>query len=183
VLRPRRLAGIELARSRRGPASLGIAARSCCVLRQLSCGTTATCSSPVGGSALATSPALRACAAGLLAFALRVRPLHILLREHLPPALLRRARRCCAGPPSWDLFVTVNWFRAMDSCGPPAGRSRPAFPSARHVSLGHLVAFGVTVASAFLLSPVLRFLLRGGRLPAPRKGGGIPYAISVCCTT
>ena len=46
------------------------------------------------------------------------------------------------------------------------------------LSLGHLVAFGVTVASAFLLSRVLRFVLEEDVYPRVPLGRGVPYAIS-----
>jgi len=78
------------------------------------------------------------------------------------------------------LVLTLTYFGLLDGAL-DAGRAvlgaSLSFGSLT-VSLGHLVAFGVTVASAFLISRVLRFLLEEDVYPRVALGRGVPYAIS-----
>jgi small-conductance mechanosensitive channel len=93
----------------------------------------------------------------------------------------RRANRLLrwSAAAGW-LGVTLNWFGILDGAlavGRAVLAASVSFGSLT-LSLGHLVAFGVTVASAFLLSRVLRFLLEEDVYPRVSLGRGVPYAVS-----
>ena len=193
VLRPRRLEGIQLSEEQSAALRpLGFAAKLLLVGFTLALATGATgymqLARLIGGGALTSTYAalafyasLRA-ADGLLAFALRVRPLRLLhfVSAHRE-AVRRRAHRLLRGTAvvAW-LFVTLNWFGILDSLLAAGRATLDASLSfgPLTVSLGHVVAFGVTVASAFLLSRVLRFLLEEDVYPRVKLGRGVPYAIS-----
>jgi small-conductance mechanosensitive channel len=193
VLRPRRLEGVELSPEQSAALRpLGLAARLLFGAFTLAFVSGATgylqLARLIGGGvltsgylALAFYASLRA-ADGLLAFALRVRPLRLLhfVNRYRAP-LLRRANRFLRWTAvlGW-LALTLNWFGVLESvlaAGRTALGASISFGSLT-VSLGHLVAFGVTVASAFLVSRVLRFLLEEDIYPRVRLGRGVPYAIS-----
>jgi len=193
VLRPRRLEGVELSEEQRAALRpLGFAAKLMFVSFTLAFATGATgymqLARLIGGgvltatyAALAFYASLRA-ADGLLAFALRVRPLRLLhfVSTH-GEALRRRAQRLLRASAvlGW-LILTLTWFGILESvlaAGRAALDASLTFGSLT-LSLGHLVAFGITVASAFLLSRVLRFLLEEDVYPRVALGRGVPYAIS-----
>jgi small-conductance mechanosensitive channel len=119
---------------------------------------------------------------GLLTFALRARPLRLLrLVSSHRVALRRRAQRWLRGAAfiAW-LLVSLNAFGILDGvldAGRAALQASLSFGSLT-VSLSHVVAFGVTLASAFLLSRLLRFVLEEDVYPRVTLGGGVPYAIS-----
>ena len=193
VLRPRRLEGVELSPEQSSALRpFGIAAKLL-----LACFTLAFATGAIGymqlarliggGALVATYAALAFYASlraadGLLAFALRVRPLRLLrfVSAHRE-ALRRRAHRVLrwSAVLGW-LVLTLTLFGFLDgvlAAGRATLDASISFGSLT-VSLGHLVAFGVTVASAFLLSRLLRFLLEEDVYPRVRLGRGVPYAIS-----
>ncbi len=193
VLRPRRLAGVELSEEQSAALRpLGLAARLLLVCFTFALATGAAgymqLARLVGGGALISTYAalsfyasLRA-ADGLLTFALRVRPLRLLhfVNTHRD-TVRRRANRLLrwSAAAGW-LGVTLNWFGILDGAlavGRAVLAASVSFGSLT-LSLGHLVAFGVTVASAFLLSRVLRVLLEEDVYPRVSLGRGVPYAVS-----
>ncbi len=193
VLRPRRLEGAELSQQQSAALRpLGIAARLLLVCFAVAFATGAAgymqLARLIGGGALISTYAAQAvyaslrAADGLLVFALRVRPLRLLrfVNTHRE-ALRRRTYRVLRATAvvGW-LVVTLNWTGSLESvlhAGRAALEASVSFGSLT-ISLGSLVAFGITVASAFLLSRVLRFLLEEDVYPRVALGRGVPYAIS-----
>ena len=193
VLRPRRLEGVVLSEAQSSALRpLGIAAQLLLASFTIAFATGATgymqLAWLIGGGALTSTYAalgfyasLRA-ADGLLVFALRVRPLRLLrFVSTYRETLRRRARRLLrwAAVLGW-LVVTLNWFGILSSVLAAGRASLDASLSfgSLTLSLGSLVAFGITVASAFLLSRVARFLLEEDVYPRVALGRGVPYAIS-----
>jgi small-conductance mechanosensitive channel len=193
VLRPRRLEGVELSPEQSAALKpLGKIARLLLVCFTFSFASGALgymqLARMVGGGALTCTYAalafyasLRA-ADGLLAIGLRRRPLRLLrfVNTHRE-ALRRRIHRLLrvSAVLGW-LVLTLTYFGLLDAAL-DAGRAvlgaSLSFGSLT-ISLGHLAAFGVTVAAAFLLSRVLRFLLEEDVYPRVALGRGVPYAIS-----
>ena len=193
VLRPRRLEGVELSEEQRSALRpFGLAARLLLATFTLALGTGATgymqLARLLGGGALTCTYAalafyasLRA-ADGLLSFALRVRPLRLLrfVNTHRE-AVRRRLHRLLrwSAVAAW-LVVTLNWFDLLGvvlAAGRATLDASLSFGSLT-ITFGHLVAFGVTLASAFLVSRFLRFLLEEDVYPRVALGRGVPYAIS-----
>jgi small-conductance mechanosensitive channel len=193
VLRPRRLEGVELSPEQTSALRpFGMAARVLLVCFTLAFATGAfgymQLARLIGGGALSSTyaalafyAALRA-ADGLLAFALRSWPLRLLrfVNTHRD-ALRRRTHRVLRASAvlGW-LILTLTFFGILENVikgGRAVLEASLSFGSLS-LSLGHLVAFGVTVASAFLLSRVLRFLLEEDVYPRVALGRGVPYAIS-----
>jgi small-conductance mechanosensitive channel len=132
-------------------------------------------------AALALFAALRA-AEGLLAFALRVRPLRLLrlLSTHRP-FVRRRVQRTLrwAATATW-LLITLQFLGVLDLLL-EAGRwllGASLTLGALTLSLDHVFAFAITVAAAFLLSRFLRFVLEEDVYPRLSLARGVPYAIS-----
>ena len=193
LLRPRRLEGVALSESQSSALRpLGVAAKLLLASFTLAFATGASgymqLAWLIGGGALISTYAalgfyasLRA-ADGLLVFALRVRPLRLLrFVSTQREALRRRAQRLLrwAAALGW-LAVTLDWFGILPSvlaAGRAALDASLSFGSLT-LTLGSLVAFGITVASAFLLSRVTRFLLEEDVYPRVELGRGIPYSIS-----
>jgi small-conductance mechanosensitive channel len=193
LLRPRRLAGVELSDEQRSALRpLGIAARLLLASFAFAFVSGATgymqLARLVGGGALISTyislvlyAGVRA-ADGLLTFALRARPLRLLrLVSSHRDTLRRRAQRLLRGAAftAW-LLASLNAFGILDSAldaGRAALQASLSFGSLT-VSLSHIVAFGVTLASAFLLSRLLRFVLEEDVYPRVTLGHGVPYAIS-----
>jgi small-conductance mechanosensitive channel len=193
LLRPRRLAGIELSDEQRSALRpLGIAVKVLLASFAFALLSGAAgymqLGRLIGGGALTSTYlalALYTClraADGLLAFALRARPLRLL---HLVSAHRETLRRRAHGllrviaATCW-LGGSLNAFGILDA-GLDAGRAALAASlsfGSLSVSLGDILAFGVTVASAFVLSRLLRFVLEEDIYPRVALGRGVPYAIS-----
>ena len=193
VLRPRRLTGVELSEDQqRALLPLGFAARVLLVCFGFALVSGAMgymqLARLVGGSALTSSyfalavyAGVRA-ADGLLAFALRVRPLRLLRLVSLHRDSLRHRGKKLLRVAAVGLWATatLNSFGILEStfdAGRAALDASLTF-GALTVSLGHLVAFGLTVAGAFLVSRLLRFVLEEDVYPRVGLQRGIPYAIS-----
>lgn len=193
VLRPRRLTGVELTEEQmRALRPLGFAARVLLVCFGFALISGAMgymqLARLVGGGALTSSyfaltiyAGVRA-ADGLIAFALRVRPLRLLRLVSLHRDVLRHRAKRLLRVAAVVLWATacLNSFGILESTL-EAGRATLDASltfGTLTVSLGHLVAFGVTVAAAFLISRVLRFVLEEDVYPRIGLARGIPYAIS-----
>ncbi len=193
VLRPRRLEGVELTQEQMSALRpLGFVAKLLLACFTLALATGASgymqLARLIGGgvltctyAALAFYASLRA-ADGLLAFALRVRPLRLLrfVNTHRE-ALRRRVHRVLrvSAVLGW-LVLTLTFFGILENvlAGGRAVLDASLSFGSLTISLGNLVAFGITVAAAFLLSRVLRFLLEEDVYPRVALGRGVPYAIS-----
>jgi len=142
----------------------------------------------VGGGALIAAylaTALFACVSaldGLVAYALRARPLRLLrsVRRHRP-LLQTQAWRVLrwAGVLFWIIGALFQ-FQILD---PIAERTAAALTTtvtvgAISVTLGDLVAFAITVWLSFLLSRFVRFVLDEDVFPTIELPRGVPYAIS-----
>jgi small-conductance mechanosensitive channel len=193
VLRPRRLEGVELSPEQTAALKpLGNIARLLLVCFTFSFGSGALgylqLARLIGGGALTCTYAalafyasLRA-ADGLLAIALRRRPLRLLRFVNTHRDVLRYRLHGIlrvSAVIGW-LALTLSFFGVLESVL-DAGRAvlgaSLSFGTLT-LSLGHLAAFGITVASAFLISRVLRFLLEEDVYPRVQLGRGVPYAIS-----
>jgi small-conductance mechanosensitive channel len=193
ILRPRRLEGVELSREQSAALRpLGIASRLLFVSFGFAFASGALgymqLARVVGGGALTCTylalafyASLRA-ADGLLAFALRAWPLRLLhfVNTHRD-ALRRRTQRVLrwSAVLGW-LILTLTYFGVLENVieGGRATLEASVSFGALTISLGSVVAFGVTVVAAFLLSRVLRFLLEEDVYPRVPLGRGVPYAIS-----
>jgi small-conductance mechanosensitive channel len=193
VLRPRRLEGVTLSDEQRAALRpLGIGARL--MLAALSFAFAAGAAGYMqlahvfGGSALFGSYAalvFYACtraAGGLFTFALHVPPLRLLRMVGTHREILRqRVLRLL----TWVAIlgwaaVTLN---AVGLGEPSRGALRAALAASLSfgsltISLGSVVAFAATVAAAFLLSRLLRFVLEEDVYPRVTLARGVPYAIS-----
>lgn len=142
----------------------------------------------VGGGTLIAAylaTALFACVSaldGLVAYALRARPLRLLrsVRRHRP-LLQTQAWRVLrwAGVLFW-ILATLYQFQILD---PIADRVGAALTTtigfgAISVTLGDLIAFGITLWISFLLSRFVRFVLEEDVFPTVELPRGVPYAIS-----
>jgi len=193
LLRPRRLEGVELTDEQRSALRpLGIVTRLLLAsfAGALVSGATGymQLARLIGGGALSSTylalalyAGLRA-ADGLLTFALRVRPLRLLrLVSSHRDTLRRRVQRLLrsAAGIGW-LLGTLHSFGILDivlDAGRAALHASLSF-GALTVSLAHVAAFGVTLASAFLLSRLARFVLEEDVYPRVTLGRGVPFAIS-----
>jgi small-conductance mechanosensitive channel len=119
---------------------------------------------------------------GLVSFALRVRPLSLLggVRRHrgLVGRRVRRLFRLLAAF-LWVL-ATLDLFAVR---APLFDVVRRAFTAelavgAVRISLTDVLAFGLTIWAAFLLSRFVRFILEEDVYPRVELGRGLPYAIS-----
>jgi small-conductance mechanosensitive channel len=193
LLRPRRLAGVELSEEQRaGLRPLGIASRVLFASFVFALVSGATgymqLARLVGGGALtsiyialALFASLRA-ADGLLTFALRAWPLRQLrLVGSHRDVLHRQLNRLLqiSAVLAWAA-VSLNALGLLEvtlDAGRAALQASLSF-GPLSVSLGHIVAFGATVLAAFLLSRVLRFVLEEDVYPRVSLGRGVPFAIS-----
>ena len=193
VLRPRRLAGVELSDAQRSALRpLGIAAKLLLASFTFALASGAfgymQLARLVGGGALASAYFALALYAslnvidGLLTFALRVRPLRLLrlVRSHRD-ALRRGAQRLLRGAAgiAW-LLASLDAFGLLDAvleAGEAALHASLSFGSLT-VSLGRIAAFGVTVMAAFAISRLIRFVLEEDVYPRVALARGVPYAIS-----
>ena len=119
---------------------------------------------------------------GLVAYVLRVRPLRTLFmvqqhRELLQRRLNLALRWISVG--TWTYF-TLDWLGMMS----PSWAAVETVLGARYVrgsislSLGDVVAFGLTIWAAFLLSSFVRFVLQEDVFPRVGLSRGLPYALS-----
>jgi len=118
----------------------------------------------------------------ILAFLLRARPLRLLqsVARHRP-RIEQRAHAIlgwvAAG--GWGL-ITLNFLGLLQ---PLAATSRRVLAAgvtrgSLSISLGDVLAFGLTVWLAFLLSAFVRFVLEEDVYPRMRMPDGLPYAVS-----
>ena len=119
---------------------------------------------------------------GLWAYMLRARPAAKLLvvqrhRELLQRRVGQALRWLAVG--TWVYFILegLGLTGAIESAVETALDARYA-RGAISLSLGDLVAFGLTVGAAFLLSSVVRFALRAEIYPRTRLAQGQSYALS-----
>ena len=119
---------------------------------------------------------------GLVAFALRVRPLRLLgMVERHRDLLERRAHRllCWITAGAWAA-ITLRNVGLLDSAV-ALGQAALAAELRRGtigITLGDVLAFVLTVWLAFLLSALLRFVLEEDVYPRLRLTRGLPYVIS-----
>jgi small-conductance mechanosensitive channel len=119
---------------------------------------------------------------GLIMTALRARPLAALRMVHRHRHLIwRRTRRVFhwVALGLWAL-ITLEMFSVL---GPLRAWARATLAARYSIgsltfSPGHLLAFGLTMLAAVLLSRFLRFLLEEDVYPRFKLGLGLPYAIS-----
>lgn len=121
-------------------------------------------------------------AMGVVAYALRIWPLHLLhMVQHHRELLERRIYRLLL----W--FVAIAWLsRYLDYLGlrDPAMSLAAEFLNTRlergsiSTSVGDIVAFFLAVLGAYLLSAFMRFVLAEDVYPRTRIGTGVSYAIS-----
>jgi small-conductance mechanosensitive channel len=193
ILRPHRLEGVELSREQSAALRpLGIASRLLLVSFVFAFASGAfgymQLARVVGGGALTCTylalafyASLRA-ADGLLAFALRAWPLRLLhfVNTHRE-ALRRRTHRILrwSAVLGW-LVLASTYFGILENviAGGRAALAASLSFGTLTISLGSVVAFGVTVVAAFLLSRVVRFLLEEDVYPRVQLGRGVPYAVS-----
>lgn len=140
-----------------------------------------------GGTLIAAylATAMFACVSaldGLVAYALRARPLRLLrsVRRHRP-LLQTQAWRVLrwAGIAFW-VIATLYQFQILD---PIAERVAAILTSsfgfgAISVTLGDVIGFGITVWASFLLSRFVRFVLEEDVFPTIELPRGVPYAVS-----
>lgn len=119
---------------------------------------------------------------GLSMFALRVRPLVLLgmVREHRP-LFRRRVRRVL------QVLAFLLWLyytlELLSLRAPLVERIRNVLTAnlvvgSLDVSLGNVLAFGITVWAAFLLSRFAHFVLEEDVYPRLTLARGVPYAVS-----
>ena len=119
---------------------------------------------------------------GLVAYALRARPLRLLrsVRRHRPllQTLSWRVLRW-AGVAVWVLG-TLYQFQVLDPIVERAGAilTTTITVGAISVTLGDVLAFAITVWLSFLLSRFIRFVLDEDVFPTVELPRGVPYAIS-----
>jgi potassium efflux system protein len=119
---------------------------------------------------------------GLIAFALRARPLKLLrmVRRHRP-SLQRRLWHLLIwlGAIGW-LFVVLYQFQVLDLVVDPVRRvlTSQLTVGAISVSLGDVIAFLLTIWLSFQLSRFVRFALDEDVYPHVDFARGVPYAIS-----
>ena len=193
VLRPRRLAGVELSDEQRAALlPLGFAAKL--LLASFACALVSGASGYmqlgrlIGEGVLTSSYFALAVYAGmraidgLLTIALRVRPLRLLRLVSANRELLRRRTQRAL-----RVFAAVIWalgtLNAFGILEPTLDAGRAALAAslgfgALSVSLGNIVAFGLTVLAAYVTSRVLRFVLEEDVFPRVGLAGGVPFAIS-----
>jgi small-conductance mechanosensitive channel len=193
VLRPRRLEGVELT-AEQGAAlrPLGVAARILLAVFSLALVAGATgygqLAHLVGESALLSAYAALAfytsarAAGALLTFALHSRRLSRLRFVSTHRAILRqRLQRLLPllAALGW-LYVTLNTLGIREIVIGAALRTLDASLSfgTLTISLRNLLAFAATVAAAFLISRLLRFLLEEDVYPRVTLARGVPYAVS-----
>jgi potassium efflux system protein len=119
---------------------------------------------------------------GLVMIALGLRPLALLsiVRQH-GPLLRHRIRKGMQWLAVflWGLFVLERLllrerlFRAIQEI-----LTAELSVGSLHISLGDVLAFGITVWAAFLVSRFVRFMLEEDVYPRVRLKRGLPYAIS-----
>jgi small-conductance mechanosensitive channel len=142
----------------------------------------------VGGGTLIAAylaTALFACVSaldGLVAYALRARPLRLLrsVRRHRP-LLQTQAWRVLrwAGVLFW-ILATLYQFQILDPIAERVGATLTTTLGfgAISVTLGDVIGFGITVWVSFLLSRFVRFVLEEDVFPTIELPRGVPYAIS-----
>jgi small-conductance mechanosensitive channel len=119
---------------------------------------------------------------GLVAYALRARPLRLLrsVRRHRP-LLQTQAWRVLrwVGVAFWVL-ATLYQFQILDPVADRVGAilTTTFGLGAISVTLGDLIGFGITVWFSFLLSRFVRFILDEDVFPTIELPRGVPYAIS-----
>jgi small-conductance mechanosensitive channel len=119
---------------------------------------------------------------GLVAYALRVRPLAALRMVQRQRGLLQR--RLCRGL-AWLAAATWAFFTldALRATG-PIGSTAAAVLSARYIrgsvnlSAGDVLAFGATIVGAILVSSFVRFVLHEEVYPRTETPHGVSYALS-----
>jgi small-conductance mechanosensitive channel len=119
---------------------------------------------------------------GLFAFALQVWPLNLLDMVHRHHQTFRRMVRGALQGGAvilWALYTLaqLGLRDPLIAKTTEVLNANLAIASFRF-SLGHLLAFGITVWSAFLVSSLLRFLLDEEIYPRVHLAPGIPYALS-----
>ncbi len=119
---------------------------------------------------------------GLVAFALRVRPLHLLgmARRHSWLIRQRTLRVVRIGAVVWWASEVVQRFEIGDEvwAGILAALTAEIQIGEASLSVGDLVAFGVTIWATFQLSRFLRFLLEEDVYTRVPLRKGMPYAVS-----
>ena len=124
----------------------------------------------------------RRLAEGLVAFALRVRPLNALRvvvnHGHVIERRAGRALRITAML-GWSVGV-LDYFSALPAIVSGARRAFGATLSvgALSVSLADVAAFGATLYVAFLISSIVRYVLEEDVFPRLTLRPGLPYALS-----
>jgi len=119
---------------------------------------------------------------GLVAYMLRARPVRPLFMVQQHRALLQRRLNLAL---RW-LSVAIWAYFTLGTLGilSPIWSAGAALLDARYIrgsvslSLGDVIAFGLTIGAAFLLSSFVRFVLREDVYPRTYLPRGVPYAIS-----
>ena len=119
---------------------------------------------------------------GLMAYVLRARPLRTLFAVQQHRDLLQRRAHLCA---ALDFRRDVDLRHPRRPRGDERRAGRPSRPSwmrryvrgSVSISLGDVMAFGLTIWAAFLLSAFVRFVLQRTSTPG-RTPRGLPYALS-----
>ncbi len=119
---------------------------------------------------------------GLVAFALRARPLrHLAMVRHLRPLIERRIHRlvrwfALAAWVAFSLRYFGLWNTAVSAT--EAALTATLKRGSVSISLGDVLVFGVTVGVAFLLSALIRSFLAEEVYPRLPLGRGLPDALS-----
>jgi potassium efflux system protein len=119
---------------------------------------------------------------GLVAFALRARPLRYLgMVQRWHPLLERRAHSLLRGLAiaGW-VILSLQYFGLWPAAAAltQAALGAEVRRGTLSVSLGDVMVFAVTVAAAFLVSAIVRFTLEEEVYPRLRLGRGLPNALS-----
>jgi small-conductance mechanosensitive channel len=119
---------------------------------------------------------------GLVAFALRVRPLRLLGMVQRQRWLIRRRtlRLVRLGAVVWWASEVLERFEVADDVwgGVLATLAADISIGEASISIGDLVAFGVTIWATFQISKFLRFVLQEDVFPRVQLRKGMPYAVS-----
>jgi small-conductance mechanosensitive channel len=119
---------------------------------------------------------------GLVAFALRVRPLRLLRMVDRHRALLEQRAHTllyAASTAAWAAG-TLDYFGLLEPAltGGRAVLSAELLPGTLRVSLGDVLAFAFTIYGAVLFSSLVRFALEEDVFPRLQLRAGLPYALS-----
>jgi small-conductance mechanosensitive channel len=119
---------------------------------------------------------------GLVAVALRVRPLRLLrmVQSHAPLLRRRGFAWVHAGLLVWWVWIVLNLFAVRGNVvdAVTSAVATPISLGAVEFSFGGILLFGLTVWASFLLSRFVRFVLDEDLLPRLALPRGVPYAVS-----